>query len=873
MHPALGPLRAGSLVFLASSATLVLELLAGRMLAPFVGVSLYTWTSIIGVVLAGISLGSWLGGRLADRRPSPRMAGGLFVLGGLSSLATLGLVALLGDGALLRPLPLLARIFALAMLLFLPPSLLLGMVTPLVIRLALPDLRSTGRVVGMVYAFGTAGSLVGNFATGFILTAYLAVNPIVMAVSALLLAMGLALLAGGGSLGSGVWGWLPRQVTDSVPQGQSEPIGAELPRARKPAPRILELAGNVRLASAVVIVSSFCTMAIELAASRILAPVVGLSLYSWTGIIGTVLAAMATGHFVGGRMADRWPSQRVLGLNLFAGGLASLAILASIAVLEAGGLFSSLGLVGRIVALTATIFFLPVFLLGMISPQVVRLAVTDLRRAGRVAGQIYAWSTAGAIVGTFATGWWLISALGVRGLVFAIGLILVGLACVVGRFWRQPALVGASLVLAVGAIAGLSARDAVASTCTRETNYFCIKVYDQIRDGVPVRALALDHLIHSYVKLGDPSYLGYEHEYVQAEVTRFVLARTDRSSVLQIGGGGYTYPRWVEWALPQATVEVVEIDPSVTEAAYEHLGLPRDSRIVSYNLDGRQFVHELAPKGRYAMVVQDAVNDLSVPFHIMTKEYNDQVKTLLAPGGVYLLTVIDLYREGQLLRAAARPMAETFPTVQFLSATRAWDSGGPAVWVIAGSERGIDLDELRAFLSSEGLGPSRTLMLETERLRAYLAEDPQVVLTDQYAPVDNLIAPLFTRRGRPSTSGRRTLARRAGLARGRRRRRVAGQRWHLAAGCHLAKRTLERSPFHAVVDERHGDGNDGEHQVDHSPLAAAQPEDHHLEQLRISCFDVAPGTRHQEDSRGPCDEPCCNQRHHDQDAEKRLSLD
>jgi spermidine synthase len=437
----------------------------------------------------------------------------------------------------------------------------------------------------------------------------------------------------------------------------------------------------------------------------------------------------------------------VLGLSLLVGGLATLSILTLVEVLNAGDLFSRLGLMERIVALTTLIFFLPIFLLGTISPQVIRLVVNDIRYAGRQSGQIYAWSTAGAILGTFATGWWLISAFGVRTLVFGAGLILIALALVVGRFWRSPALLVASIAVTTGVVFGLTAKDALASTCVRETNYFCIRVHEQMRDGFQVRLLVLDHLVHSYVKLGDPSYLGYEHEYVQAEITRYEVARTGSPHVLVIGGGGYTYPRWVEASLPEAAVEVVEIDPGVTEVVHDYLGLPRETRIVSRNLDGRQFVHEMAPRGQYALVVQDAVNDLSVPYHIMTKEYNDQVRALLAPGGTYLLTVIDLYKDGQLLRAATRTMMETFPQVQLLAASRSWDSGGAAVWVIAGSEQGIDLERMRELLSAQGHGPMRTQMLEPERLRQYVLEGPQIVLTDQYAPVDNLIAPLFTRRG------------------------------------------------------------------------------------------------------------------------------
>ena len=742
-----------ALAFVASCAVLVLELIAGRMLAPFIGVSLYTWTSIIGIILAGVSLGNWLGGKLADRRGSPRLLAALFALGALSSLGTLGVVQLIGDGALFRPLPLLARIFVLSTAVFLLPSIVLSMTTPLAIRLALPDVRATGRTVGLIYAFGTAGSLLGNFLTGFVLTAYFPVNTIVVAVAGTLLLCSVVTavaIRGGQRPAAGG----PHAAVDD---GWSAVAGQRA--AMRTAPS-LAVAGNVPLACGIVVVSSFCTMGIELAASRILAPTVGLSLYTWTGIFGAVLAGIALGNYLGGRIADRWPSQQVLGWALFVGGLASLSILVATALLDVpnfdplAGLAAWLGLdwsqarlIGRIVVLTAAIFFVPVLLLGTISPQVIRLAVTDLRHAGRVSGIIYAWSTVGAIIGTFVTGWWLISAVGVRALVFSMGVILLLLALAVGRVWRRPPALAGALAVGVVAVVGLWSTGRLQSTCTSETSYFCIKVYDDSRDGAPVKSLVLDHLVHSYVKIGDPSYLGYEHEYVQAELTRYEVARTGSPHVLVIGGGGYTYPRWVEWAMPQTSVEVVEIDPGVTEVVYSHLGLPRETRIVSYNLDGRQFVHELAPKRHYAVVVQDAVNDLSVPYHIMTREYNDQIRDILAPGGAYLLTVIDLYRDGQLLRSAARTMMQTFPKVQLLAATPSWDSGGAAVWVVAGSRDGIDLQQMADLLKAQGVEGMRTRMLEPERLREYVADGPQIILSDQYAPVDNLIAPLFTRRG------------------------------------------------------------------------------------------------------------------------------
>jgi len=320
------------------------------------------------------------------------------------------------------------------------------------------------------------------------------------------------------------------------------------------------------------------------------------------------------------------------------------------------------------------------------------------------------------------------------------------LALVVGRFWCAPAVLVGAGALTVAVLVLTGSRGALMSPCTMETGYFCVKVLDQERDGGPVKALVLDHLIHSYVRLGDPSYLGYEHEQVQAELTRLSAARTPEPRVLLIGGGGYTYPRWVEAHVPSARIEVVEIDPGVTEVVHTHLGLARDTRIRSHNLDGRQFVHELAPRRAYDLVVQDAVNDLSVPYHILTKEYNDLIRDVLTDDGVYLLTVIDLFDEGQLLRAAFRTLTHTFSAVQLIGAQPTWQSGGSGVFVVYAAQRPLDRDELARAVRDQGRAAPRTIALPDDQLRAYVNAGRPIVLTDRYAPVDNLISPLFSRR-------------------------------------------------------------------------------------------------------------------------------
>ncbi|HEY1380150.1 MAG TPA: fused MFS/spermidine synthase, partial [Gemmataceae bacterium] len=164
----------------------MLQLVAGRLLAPFVGVSLATWTAVIGVFLAGISAGNWLGGRLADRGATERTLRRLLLAGAGTVLLALGVVWALGDGHVLRPVPLYPRILLLTLTTCLPPALVLSLITPVAIKLQLPDVAHTGRVVGLVYALGTLGSLVGTFLTGFVLLAHLTTTAIVLGAAGVL---------------------------------------------------------------------------------------------------------------------------------------------------------------------------------------------------------------------------------------------------------------------------------------------------------------------------------------------------------------------------------------------------------------------------------------------------------------------------------------------------------------------------------------------------------------------------------------------------------------------------------------------------------------------------------------------------------------
>jgi predicted membrane-bound spermidine synthase len=500
------------------------------------------------------------------------------------------------------------------------------------------------------------------------------------------------------------------------------------------------------VASAVVFIASFCTLVIELIAARIMAPYVGVSLYTWTSIIGVCLAGIAAGSYVGGRVADRATSVVTVGILLALSGASALAILPIIDWVVAQHPVRDWPLMARILVQTSLVFFAPTFLLGTISPVVIRLSLADLARSGATVGRLYAVSTLGAIAGTFATGFYLVEALGTRAIVWAVAIVLVALGLLVGRAWRsRRGALAAAVVLAALSFA-FGHRDGFRAPCVDESSYYCIALLDQEVEGRPVRSLALDHLVHSYVDPDDPTFIGYGYERVYAELTELHMRDRTEFATLSIGGGGYTFPRYLAALHPEMQVDVLEIDPAVTRAAYDLLGLSLEARIRTFNTDARVWFMEHQPEGRYDVVYGDAYNDLSVPYHLTTVEFDRMVRRALKPDGVLMANVIDNYRTGEFLRAYMRTLAEVFEHVDLFALGPRWEGEGAATYVVLASAAPFDVAAFGA-LERPGVGDEKvTAMLEPEILRGYLARGRRIVLTDDYAPVDNLVAPIFIER-------------------------------------------------------------------------------------------------------------------------------
>jgi spermidine synthase len=192
-------------------------------------------------------------------------------------------------------------------------------------------------------------------------------------------------------------------------------------------------------------------------------------------------------------------------------------------------------------------------------------------------------------------------------------------------------------------------------------------------------------------------------------------------------------------------VEVAELDPSVTRAAFEAFGLPRDTPMKIFNLDARNHVDNLLEVlsqgqdvGRFDFVYGDAFNHYSPPFHLTTFEFNEKARRLMAPDGVFLANVIDIYSSGRFLGAMLNTFEKTFAHVYVLGTTltEPTDEDGRDTFIVVGAGRPL------AFEMFDWYRYPGTL-LEAAHLAKLRERSGGLVLTDDFAPVDNLLEPVI----------------------------------------------------------------------------------------------------------------------------------
>jgi spermidine synthase len=481
----------------------------------------------------------------------------------------------------------------------------------------------------------------------------------------------------------------------------------------------------------IVAISGASVLAIEILGTRILGPFYGVSLFLWSALITVTLAALSTGYAVGGRWADRGPRYSRLGLVLAGAGV--WLLLVPVVRTPALRLVEPLGLRAAVLITSAVLFFVPLALLGTVSPYAIRLKALSLDEVGRTAGDLYAVSTVASVVAALVTGFLLIPNVGVHRLVLILGALLIAGAAVAFSRGRAlaPGLACAAAALIAGgaALAGLGAekpdpKDGLLDV--EQSPYAEIRVI-QWEDS---RLLLIDGGGHTIV---EPGTWRSHYRYVGVvDLLKKLFPGPGRMLLLGLGGGSiaksYAGSGW--------SVDAVEIDPVVVDVAHRYFGLePSDCRIST--MDARRYL--TSRSDTYDLIVLDAFGSSSIPFHLVSEESFDLIASRLAPDGVLAINIESVGWKDVLVRSLAATLGQSFREVVALPTAEPPNVLGNLI--VLASNRELEIPDEKLERPRDFLGDSYRHWLVVQQNHAWdnrftpdTAGVP--VLTDDRNPVD-----------------------------------------------------------------------------------------------------------------------------------------
>lgn len=467
-------------------------------------------------------------------------------------------------------------------------------------------------------------------------------------------------------------------------------------------------------------------MTYEIIGSRIISPFIGTSTYVWTSLIGVILAALSLGYWLGGRLADKKPDVKILASAIFlAGGAVSVTILIKDAVLSMIG-SASFGLELKSL-IAAVILFAPAsVLLGFVTPYSVKLRTLSLEDSGKTVGRLYALSTVGSIVGTFAAGFFLIPFVGSTRTLYLIAALLFGVSIMLAPLAFTRANFAILTVFVLGAAGGEMSSyymRRASGLVDIDTQYSRVQIYNSKdeKTGRPFRAIATDPFFAQssmYLDDGSPVF-----EYVKY----FDLIdhyKPDHKNTLMIGGAGYTIPREYLRKNPEARMDVVEIDPAMTELARRYFNLKDDPRMTIFHEDGRVFLNR-SEADKYDAVFVDAFGTLfSIPYQLTTVEAIRHIHRVLKDDGIVIVNIGSALTgpAAKFLQAEYATYKSIFPTVHLFKVRpeRQDDELQNVVLIAVRTESGSD----------------RTLASRVPNSALRIPHSAVEVLTDELAPVE-----------------------------------------------------------------------------------------------------------------------------------------
>ena len=508
----------------------------------------------------------------------------------------------------------------------------------------------------------------------------------------------------------------------------------------------------------VAFITGAIVMSFEMLGSRYLNPYFGSGIYTWAALISTVLAALTAGYFLGGWLADRTASATVLGGAILVAS-AYLLVLPIFADPVLDFLLSDIDDVrtGSLVASFAILFF-PVTLLGIYSPFAIRLMLRSAQHSGVVSGTVYGVSTAGSIVGTLGTTFFLIPTIGTKAITLSLGAagILCGLLLIVlARLERRSGgaiLAAAMIALATLAPAGPAARadslvdEGVRATMLKRPDGQIAHVESEYND-IYIRKRR-DELTMSFqlkgwdytesvTNLRDADDLSLRYAQTMTIAT---IHPEELKKILMIGLGGGSISTYFGRFMPEVKIDIVEIDRRVIQVAKTYFGLRETERVRYLDGDGRVFLSR--NKELYDLIVVDAYQGGFVPFHLLTKEFYTLVKQRLTPGGAAAFNVHD---GTKLYRSTVKTLGEVFPALDL------YPSGQGETIVVVSNTPAPDKEALAARAAAlqerHGFRFPLPLLVQRRMEKPQAEAEGGVLITDDFAPV-NLYDTMGPDRGR-----------------------------------------------------------------------------------------------------------------------------
>jgi spermidine synthase len=480
--------------------------------------------------------------------------------------------------------------------------------------------------------------------------------------------------------------------------------------------------------------SGAAVMAMEISAGRLLAPYFGTTLFVWTNIIGVVLIALSIGYYIGGRLADRRPNLNTLLSLILMAGLIGLIIPWAIKPLVSNVTFDlsvsySAAVITFVTSLftTSVLFAIPLTLLGMVSPFVIKLYARQHEKLGESAGRIFAVSTVGSILGTFLPTLWLIPSFGTKATIYisAGALILIS---GIGLLQKAAARLLFMLLIAIP-ITVVSAFDVNIKPGDNviyedESIYHYIRVLQGADNAVILsfnEGLGIQSIYNP-----DQIMTGYYFDYFNL-LPRLRLSE-EKKSVLIVGlAGGTISNQLINYYGDGLTIDGVELDDKVIDIAYQYFDLAKPNLTV-HNQDGAMFLRQTEKE--YDLIILDAYQrELYIPWNLTTQEFWKAIQEKLKPDGILALNASVTSRESEVLESIINTIASVFDhTYVTNTSVRSFN------FMITASGQPI----LMADLINQSLPPELArLAQKAEDSTTAVAYDPDyLTLTDDHAPIE-----------------------------------------------------------------------------------------------------------------------------------------